>query len=195
MKNSTLLCTVVLAIGLSGQAMAGPFGLEKGMTLKQIDNAQQVAPGKYKVTSVPKPHSAFDTYAVQIGPQSGLCWIKGVGKELRTSVYGLELRSAFNEMKEKLEQAYGKPEVIDRLLPGSIWDEPKDWMMALIKKERLLAAAWSEKSKATLPIDLQWVGLGARAISTNSGYIAVEYSFINKSDCDAEIAKQEDGAL
>jgi len=195
MKNSMLLCTLVLTLEISGQAMAGPFGLEKGMTLKQIDNAQQVAPGKYKVASVPKPHSAFGSYIVQIGPQSGLCWIKGIGKDVGTSVYGLELKSAFNQMKEKLEHTYGMPEVIDRLLPGSIWNEPKDWMMALIKKERLLAAIWSEKSKATLPIDLRSVSLIASAMKTNFGYIAVEYSFINESDCDAEIAKQEDGAL
>jgi hypothetical protein len=32
--------------------------------------------------------------------------------------------------------------------PGSIWDEPNDWMMALRKQERFLAAYWKKNRKA-----------------------------------------------
>lgn len=195
MKSATIFGTLLLALGLSDQAIAGPFGLEKGMTLKQLGSTQPLSPGKYEVTSVPRAHSAFESYVVQVGPQAGLCWVKAVGHHVRAGAYGLELKTRFTEMKTRLEQLYGTPEVFDRLLPGSVWNEPRDWMMGLIKKERVLAAIWSEKSKATLPADLRSVGLSADAISSDSGVIAVEYTFTNKKECESEISSQEDKAL
>ncbi len=177
-------------------AMAGPFGLEKGMTLKGIGgNPEKVGHGIYKLDSVPKPHSAFEAYVVRIAPKGGLYWIKAIGKDIETSTYGMELKSAFNEMKEKLGATYGKHKTMDVLLPGSIWDEPNDWMMGLIKKERILAAIWEKSEGSSLPSEIEQIGLIASPTSRDKGYIAIEYSFTNKDDCEAELAAQEDDAL
>ena len=174
----------------------GPFGLSQGMTLAQIGGKpEKGAPGKWKLASVPKPHSAFEAYIVQIGPTSGLCWIKGIGKTMKTSVYGSEVRSQFTDLKERLSANYGKSKNIDRLLPGSIWNDPRDWMMALLKKERLLFSIWDYESGATLNTELKSVGLIASALGTGEAFISVEYSFSNEEKCEAEIKKEEDGAL
>jgi len=77
----------------------------------------------------------------------------------------------------------------------SIWDEPKDWMMALLRQERLLAAIWDDKSKTPLPTNIQWVFLTADAVVTDRGFIVVEYAFTNLSTCEAEIKQQEDRVL
>jgi hypothetical protein len=173
-----------------------PFGLRMGLTLAEIGgNPKQVAPGKYQLTSVPKPHSVFEGYVVEVGPQAGLCWVKGIGNDVRTSVYGIELKHEFDQMKERLQQIYGEPHAYDFLLPGSIWDEPKDWMMALLRQERLLAAIWDDKSKTPLPSNIQWVFLSADAVVTDRGFIVVEYAFTNLSTCEAEIKQQEDRVL
>lgn len=143
-----------------------PFGLHMGMTLTEIGgNPKKAAPGMYIVTSVPEPHSAFESYVLQVGPEAGLCWVKGIGKNIQTSVYGVELKSAFNQMKERLQQFYGAPDVTDFLMTGSIWNEPKDWMMALIKKERALGATWKDKRKTTLPSNMQSVFLGVSPLA------------------------------
>jgi hypothetical protein len=177
-------------------ASAGPFGLEEGMTLKQIGgNPQQVAPGRYRLSSVPKPHSAFESYFVEVGPRTGLCWIQAVGRNVSTSVFGAELHAAFTNLKIKLDQSYGEAKLYDLLLPGSIWNEPQDWMMGLVKKERHLLVAWDKDSGATLPDGIADVTLGAMPIDTETGYLAVEYSFSNLTACDAELSKAEDGAL
>jgi hypothetical protein len=190
------LSVVLSTIATCGSAWAGPFGLEKGMTLQQIGGKpEQLAPGKYRISTVPKPHSAFETYVVEIGPHTGLCWIKAIGKTVPTSVYGSDLRTRFEDLRGRLADTYGNADSIDRLLPGSIWNEPKDWMMALVKKERVLLAIWSQKSGAKLPPDIKSVGIAARALSTESGDIAVEYAFTNETECDAELAKAEDSAL
>jgi hypothetical protein len=192
----TWIAAALVVIGNRGVAIAGPFGLEQGMTLQQIGgNAQQLAPGKYKTTNVPKPHSAFDAYVLEIGPHSGLCWIKAIGKTVSTSVYGLELHSTFEDLKGRLTETYGSPDLMDRLMPGSIWHDPQDWMMALLKKERVLIAVWSQKSGARLPPDIKSVAISARALSPGSGDVAVEYAFTNETQCDAELTKAEDSAL
>lgn len=191
----------IIAFAITGflcvtNAMAGPFGLDMGMTLKDMGGkAEKVANGKYKLTTVPKPHSAFEAYVVQLAPKGGLCWIKAIGKDIPTSAYGIELKSAFNDMKGKLEKVYGKHETTDLLMPGSIWDEPNDFMMAMIKKERFLMAIWDNEKGSTFTDNIKKVGLIALPAGRDKGYISVEYSFTNEKACEAELAAQEDGAL
>jgi hypothetical protein len=177
-------------------ADAGPFGLEMGMTIQQIGgNPQQVAPGKYKTTVVPKPHSSFESYVLEVGPHSGLCWIKGIGKNVSTSQFGVELHGAFDELKGKLDQVYGTSKVADYLLPGSMWTEPQYWMMGLLKKDRSLVAFWNASSGAKLPEGLKVVALMTSPINTNTGFVSVEYAFTNEKACDAELSKADDSAL
>ena len=195
MKRSGI-ALLIAGLMYATTAMAGPFGLDMGMTIKEVGGKpEKIANGKYKLTSVPKPHSAFESYLVQVSPKGGLCWIKAIGKDIPTSVYGLELKSAFNEMKGKLEKAYGEHNTIDMLLPGSIWTESNEFMQALIKKERVLAAIWDSESGSTLKDNIKQIGLLANPIVRNKGYIAIEYSFSNVEACEAELAAQEDGAL
>lgn len=193
--TAAVLVLIVLIVP-SPATMAGPFGLDKGMTLAQIGGApEKVAPGKWKVTTVPKPHSAFESYIVQVGPSAGLCWIKAIGTNIRTSAYGGEVRSQFSSLKDRLTATYGTSKDHDFLSPGSMWNEPRYWMMALLKKERYLVSLWDRENGATISDDLGSVGLIATAISTDRAFLAVEYSFSNESECDAEIARTEDDAL
>ena len=167
--SGRLLATAVYLF-VAGAANAGPFGLEKGMTLRQIGgNPQLLSPGKYKLSAVPKPHSAFESYVVEVGPTTGLCWIKGVGKTVPTSEFGMELHGAFDSLKERVQETYGMPKVTDVLMPGSIWTEPKYWMMGLLKKDRLLVAIWDHKSGANLPSDIKTIAVGVRAIDPERG--------------------------
>lgn len=193
-----LLVSIACGISLAAShiAMAGPFGLSMGMSIEQIDSkAKEVAPGKFVTKNVPKPHSAFEQYAVQVGKKNGLCWIKAIGKDISTSSYGIELRSAFEEMKGKLTKAYGKGETTDLLMPGSIWKEPNEFMMAMIKKERFLMAGWSTEKGSKLKGNIKQVGLIASPGGRSKGYLSVEYYFSNNEACDKEIAAQEDDAL
>lgn len=178
------------------EVTSGPFGLYMGMKLNQLD-AQPLenALGKYILKSVPKPHSSFGTYVVQVGNNSGLSWIKAIGKDIATSVYGIELITAFNQMRTKLDNTYAKGELTDVLLPESIWDEPKDWMASLIRKERILMCIWDASKGARLKNNLTSIALGANANDTDSGFLFLEYEFSNNDQCDKEIAAEEDSVL
>ena len=175
---------------------AGPFGLDMGMSIKQIDpNAEEIAPYTYKIKSVPKPHSAFESYVVKVSPKCGLCWIKAIGKDISTSTYGIELKSSFYDLKERLEKVYGESETTDMLFYGSIWNEPNDWMMGLIKNERILCSFWEKEKGLDLKENIKVVALAAMPINQNKGYLTIEYSFINKDTCDKEISDLEDNAF
>lgn len=196
MKRNDIVTLVIVGLVCATNVLAGPFGLDMGMTLKDIGGKpEKVANGKYKLTSVPKPHSAFESYIVQVAPKGGLCWIKAIGKDIQTSAYGIELKSAFNDMKGKLEKTYGKHNITDQLMPGSIWNEPNEFMMAMIKKERYLMAIWNADNGSTLGDNIKQIVLIASPSSRDTGYISIEYSFSNEEACEAELAAQEDGAL
>ena len=196
MKKSAKVSAIII-LGLFVQsAIAGPFGLEMGMSIKKIDpKAKEVSPGMYTTSKVPKPHSAFENYVVQVGKKNGLCWIKAIGKDISTSSYGIELKSAFSSMSEKLSKTYGKNETTDLLMPGSIWKEPNEFIMAMIKKERFLMAIWDKEKGSKLKGNLKQIGLIAKPGGRSKGYLSHEYSFLNSEACDKEIAAQEDDAL
>ena len=180
----------------------GPFGLDIGLSKADVERmigqnlvAVEGAPSLFQAPTVPRPHAAFEVYALLIAPSSGLCQIRAVGKDIRTSSHGLQLRSSFEDLVSALSESYGKVTKLDRLLPGSIWDEPEDWMMSLVKKERFLQAEWPGKAGSALGRDLQSVDLVARAKRRDTGYLFLQYSFTNDSSCEEEIKRAEKGVL
>ena len=196
MKKLLIKTTVIPLLFLTS-IHAGPFGLEMGMKLNEIDReAEEIAAGVYLV-DVPQPHSSFEKYAIRISPTLGLYYIKAIGKDISTSSYGLELKSEFTEMKEKLQMGYGEGDELDYLLPGSIWNEPRDYMMALIKNERTLAHLWGETdgSKPALKNSIIAIALVAKATKADTGYISIEYYFENHSTAEKEAEAAEDSAL
>lgn len=174
----------------------GPFGLQMGASCNEVGTELvEIAPCKYKASVVPKPHSAFESYVLQIAPSAGLCWVKAIGHTIATSNFGIELRSAFDTMEVKLAATYGKHEKMDFLMPESIWNEPRDWMSGLQHKERHLMAVWSAEHGSNLIDSIETVALVASALGSNEGFISVEYAFENASVAEAEIAAMEDEAL
>jgi hypothetical protein len=47
------LAAVAFLLLFARPAAAGPFGLERGMTLQQFGKAERIGPGMYQVTEVP----------------------------------------------------------------------------------------------------------------------------------------------
>lgn len=174
----------------------GPFGLRMGLNAQAL-GARGLAgqPGAYELPSVPVPHNGFHTYLARIGPESGLCWIKAVGREVKTNQHGIALRRAFKEMEGKLAGVYGEFEHTDILAGGSTWSLPRDWMMGLVKNERYLISIWEQGGKARLDGELQSVALSAAAESRTRGYISIEYRFRNYDTCDAEILQRANAML
>ena len=158
---------------LVGSCSAGPFGFEYGMTKDAViklvgkDAVKEDKGDMLVLKTAPKPHELFDTYYVMISPERGLLKIRASSRDIDTSQYGDEIKEQFGVIRKGLEKVYGEPTVtFDFLRAGSIWDESKDWMMGLLKKERTLDVYWQFNPPRQ---HLTLVDLEANALSRETG--------------------------
>ena len=175
----------VLVLALNSVSTAGPLGLEMGMTLSEIQSKiklKSISPYTFSAATLPDGHPDFDDYRLTITPQHGLCKLTAWTPDIRTSVYGTDVLSEFDNYFKVLSTKYGIAKRFDFLRSGSIWNERKDWMMALLKKERTLSAFWID-DKITMPDNLSGINIEAYANSRESGMIAISYEFKNAESC------------
>lgn len=191
------LALIVLAL-IAPVAHAGPFGLEKGMRLEAVQRVatlKQVEPYVYSTPRLPESHPIFKDFRLIITPNHGLCKFVAWSDGINTSVYGDELRQVYDNIYSALERKYGSNLKFDHLNAGSIWDERRDWMMGLYKKERTLSTYWDEEEKSSLSDQLQAVTLKAIAVSQNVGLISVTYEFDNAASCLDFVRQTDNSAL
>lgn len=194
MKNLTL-AAVLLSVSVA--ATAGPFGLDMGTPLAELNKQMKLkpeTPAVYSTPSVPKAHPEFDSYALVVTPTHGLCKIVAGSKAISTSVYGAELVRTFSDFESALATKYGNPKRYDFLRNGSIWKEPREWMMGLLKKERTLESYWTNEDRE-LPDSVKAIQLQAHALSKEQAYVTLVYEFKNLVQCDGWIKSQKDSAL
>jgi hypothetical protein len=178
---------------------AGPFGLEMGMSLQELKaktgkEPEPVQDDLYKVDPVNK-NNMFEAYIVRVHPKYGVYLIRGIGKNIETSGYGTEVKSAFNTLVAGVEKTYSKYKKTDFLRSKSIWNESRDWMMGMVKKERFLFAEWSAESGATLPADIKNIFVAANALSNSKGYVVIEYYSPNDDKVTEEKTAQQDSVF
>ena len=173
-------------------AIAGPFGIDKGMGLAEVQKQGKFLPGKspnmYRAYQLKNGHDAFDFYEVLISPRHGVCRIFAAGKTIQSNAFGGQVKSSFLSLEAALMKKYGgSPNQYDFLRSGSIWSDDGDWMMALYKEERVLATIWSDRP---LPDSLKAIMLEANALSSAKAWISLHYEFDNIDVC-LEEAKQK----
>ncbi|MHC7600111.1 hypothetical protein ACYA1N_21815, partial [Klebsiella pneumoniae] len=149
----------------------------------------------YTANSLPKMNAGFEAYGLLISPTVGLCQIRALGKDIDTDSYGFTIKSRFKDLMESLSSIYGKAKENDFLLAGSIWKDPRDWMMGLYKHERYLSAEWKGTAEAPLKSKLTSVSIEARANSSDKGYIFLQYNFNNYDVCESEVEAAKKSSL
>ncbi|MBI9094742.1 MAG: hypothetical protein JEY71_07660 [Sphaerochaeta sp.] len=176
-----LILLFVLGIVCLNLIVAGPFGIDMGQSLETLEKNglnpvlfSENSPGYYSVS--PKyTHSEFETYLVRIDRDEGVFFIKGIGKDIQDSGYGVNTQSHFNDIRKAIDGTYGHSNLESYLFPSSIWDEPRDWMMAIRQDERVLLAIWEKSDGSFYPGDIESIYLAADATSSSIGYLAIDY--------------------
>lgn len=199
MRKRFIMPCFVITLFSSSLLYAGPFGLEMGMTLKQIQKITDAKPTKstnvYVVKKVPKQHNSIEYYNLFIGSKSGLCKINAVSKDISTSSYGTEFMSSFEAMENSLKAKYGENKKYDYLKRDSIWSKDNEWTMALKLKERILVAFWDKEIGANMSDSIVGIELEANGLSQQTGYYTLSYQFSNFSECKDEREKNVVDAL
>lgn len=188
------LATMSSAV-LEAQETYAPFGLTKGLSVpavrKRVRVLTKVAIEQYTYTtdSVPRPHHAFELYALIITPSTGLCKIVGIGRTIDNDNYGTELREAFRQLQEPLTAKYGQPHMLDSLDAEYGFKDSASWMMSLYEKQRTYAAAWAGADSAGVGGGIAAITLEAVGLSPSDGFLRLSYFLDNFNECYAEITK------
>ena len=192
MKRIVML-TLLLLCGMT--LFAGPFGLEMGWTKQDLTENNVkilVEEGNSFMVEPPSPHSSFDAYLLNIDSEFGLYSIFAISDSISTSENGQQFLSEYNHIKEQLISSYGDPtKDINYLSYGSIWDEPQDFMMSLIKQDRLLGCIWElDEDNGNMTVSLI-----PRVESLSSGFLAIVYHSSNYDEIQAREDAKEASVL
>lgn len=187
----TLVAAIISVLGSSASAIAsGPFGFEMGSSLQQYGpNEALKQPGLYKLSKAPRMHSAFDFYILKHHPDTGVCMVRAVGRDVVTNNFGTQLRAEFDSIRGQIASVYGKSGLNDFLKSGSLWTEARYWMTGLAKKDRVLQAYWDKKSGSTLKDEISEILLTSLASSDEKGYVSLQYRFSNEGKCEDLLKK------
>lgn len=195
MKLSIFYVVLIASLGFPSVPLAQVFGIEAGQKIESLDIIDDIGDGLYSV-EVPTPVSKyFEEYVVLATPKAGVCMVRGIGKTIYNDAYGEKLRRDFSELRKLLERNYGNSELVSFLKNGALWDEPREWTMALRQGERIHQAEWDNEVGSTFAVDMEDIILSAKALSSDSSWIALQYRFSNIRDCRAEIDLELQDAL
>lgn len=175
----------------------GPFGfdIEKNLVdYPSVEFTKQEEKSWYIAKNVPTPNKLMELYVVRATESSGICFIKGVSKTIKTSKYGTELNTQYENVRSSLVEKY-KPNYKEKktnfLQSGSLWDESQYYMMGLLKKDRFKFSKFTARDQTN---QIQDIFILQSALGTESGYISIEYYGKNVGDCDAlDSADDADG--
>lgn len=169
------------------------FGVKMGAPLSSLHVLKNVTSNIYQI-SVTTPNSEFESYDVLAVPGFGVCKITGIGKTHEGDSYGSDIRSAFDELNSALTEKYGHPKSYDFLNAGSIWNDPKDFAMALKQNERHLTSFWSISEGANVPAG-ETIMLDAKGLGSSDTYLTLGYEFPNFEACKAKLDAADNSGL
>jgi hypothetical protein len=181
-----ILPMIMVVIGLA--LNAGPFGFEKGMTAKQMKNKgigiERFKNDLYEFTNVDGGDYRFFGL---IDNDKGLYFLRVSTDNIFTNSYGLQIKLKYDEIVDIMISKYGKPTTdINILLPGSIWNEVNDFMMALFKEERCLITSWEFEQG-----EIEAIFVEVKAISTNEAIVMIDYYFSGQSEIEEKLKREK----
>ena len=180
MKQIIVLCLFAVCFP-SESFCEGIFGLKKGMSIDEIRTLDfgdiKQDPDTPDLYVIYEPKKPKDVILAQlfVTPQNGLLKIRFIWS-IQTNVYGDGIRQKFDELHDILIKKYGKGKKYDYLKHDSIWDEPKDWMMGLLKDERVLAWILTDITGLNKQ-NLNAISLNAKALSREKAGLSLGYEF------------------
>ena len=175
---------------LPALAMASPFGLKMGMSIKEIarecDGKPEFVKKNAYIIKPKKSHPSFEYYIVFVDKNKGLYRIKALSSTINTNAYGTELQNSFNVTKDRIAKKYGEPTIHDEIDPESVFQEGNYWMHTLKGGARTLAAIWGKGEKLADNLDMVILECSASEISSRQGFLILYYFFKNADKIEDE---------
>ena len=158
----------------------GPFGFTGGLSYEEIKkmvgekNIEQTE-DSYNLKVLPKNIDGFMFGSCDIDKEKGLVRVIIFINRTDVDNYGVILKGKFKEITNAINEKYGKPiKEYDFLRNGSIWNEDKDFMMGIVKKERVLSNYWAVSENENKVTN---IAMTALAQKPDSFLILLTYEF------------------
>ena len=175
-------------------ASAQPFGIQMGSDPESLGCDPGDNPGVWICETVPKPHSAFDGYAVVSSPETGIGEIRAITAIVENDAYGYQIRSKMKSIVDQIAAKYGTNQVLtDQLMYDSIWDEPNDWSRGLSQNERVYRYDWKDMN--VIIDNVQEITISARASRSDAVYAILFFRFSNYGEMRKSIEDKEASAF
>lgn len=187
------MVAIIYIIFQSSAALSGPFGLEMGDTIDNLDAVDSKNP-KTALNSVPNPHPLFQHYSIWHSRNIGVCRIVGISKLYENDRYGSKVQSDFDRIKSAMASKYGDGEKIAFLRSGAIWRDLDEFVMSLHQNERTYAHVW-EPAKSSDGEEYGIIQLYIEGMSSNAAVMVLEYRSNEFEECNQEIESSADSAL
>jgi hypothetical protein len=192
-----MLKTAVLlaAVAIPGIAHSQAFGVQMGAPVSRY-GGKLLEGSKFSFEiRVPEPNSEFESYVAIATPQTGICKVTGLGVTHQNDDYGTDTRAAYDRLRDALTKRYGTNKSFDFIKYGALWNEPREWVWSIYKKERTLSAYWDKDERSSLPQSVSIIGLHAKAVSSSAPYITLNYEFANMDTCSSLMGVQNEKGL
>lgn len=182
------LLALVCSMPVLAQGQA-PFGVTMGSPIskyKSCEKAQQA--GWYTCNTLPKSHASFELYIIQAHPKLGVCFVKGLGKDMNHDPRGVRTRAEIERLADQIAQTYGKhTRIRDVLSSRSELKDANQWTLAVEEEERTFSYDWIGGG---YPNDIDSIHVFANATDGETGYAVAEFYFKNHKLCDNELDKE-----
>ena len=189
--KKTLLITLIMMI--SATLFAGPFGMEFGWSLEELENSgvyvEEFLPQGTTTSYLVIPensHPLLMLYTAFIDDEYGLFQIRAISQPYYEEY---QIRLVYDDLKAQLTTAYGEPDTeYDEILDDSEWQGSDNFISSILYGDRKLSTTWrpalSEGGPAVvalgiLPIDESMASLFLFYGSENSEEIIKRYTESN----------------
>lgn len=164
----------------------GPFGFDMGQKIEEVVGAEKLdRPGFYSVSTPPKPHPDFELVALEAYPETGICMIRGVGRDILGDGAGASIRTKVDSLADALEGKYGEPKKVDFCRSNKIKCQSQFWMMTLDDNERVYGYSWESQNEAMKKSKIGFIGLLGEAANIQDSYPTLEFESSDEDACEA----------
>jgi hypothetical protein len=181
---------IALAVSVPGLEQGpAPFGVTMGSPIsnyRTCEKAEQV--GWYTCNALPRSHASFELYIIQAHPKLGVCFVKGVGKDINRDPRGVRTRAEIEKLAGQIAQSYGPhTRIRDVLSSRSDLKSADEWTLAVEGDERTYSYDWIGGG---YPHNIDSIHVFASATDAQTGYAVAEFYFKNHKLCDEELDKE-----
>lgn len=172
---------MLLCFFLAAPAWAGPFGTEMGDTPEKFADLKKRETQRgemYTTVNPPQKHAAFVSYYLIFYDSVGLARVMATTRAYTDDAYGTAVKSAYGTLKAQLTEKYGKPECVESLNTGSIWNQPQYFTTSINKNEREHKSLWLD----ALPDNLESVTLEVQTLDNSTTYVRLNYAYKNMKE-------------